>query len=464
MRAVARRLISSSTMPPMTSLSNPPPAFSVAGGKGVRVSDESGRTFLEGMSGLWCTSLGWGNEELIETTAEQMRELSYYHSFSGRRVPVADQLAEKLIEVAPPQFAGGKVFFGQSGSDANDTQVRLLWMYNRAIGRPEKRKVISRLRGYHGVTCAAGSLTGLPYVGTPNALGDESASGLPLDFVPRHVTCPSHYRDGREGEDEAKFVARLAAELDSVIEAEGPSTVAAFIAEPIQGAGGVIAPPAGYFEAIRKVPAKHEVLMIGDEVICGFGRCGTMWGAEAVGQTPDLISCAKQLTSGYVPLSAVLLPAHMHDTIAHANGASGAIFGHGYTYTGHPVSCAVALKVLEITARDNLVQRVADTLGPHFQRRLRQLEAHPLVGEARGAGLLGGLELVEDKPSRMQFAPSRAAAPKVVAAAFEHGLILRPLTGDVVAVCPPLVITLEEVDEIFDKLEAALDDTLDALG
>jgi 4-aminobutyrate---pyruvate transaminase len=404
------------------------------------------------MAGLWCTSLGWGNAELADVTRQQMLDLSYYHGFTGRLVPVAEELAEKLVALAPGRLKdNSRVFFGMSGSDANDTQVRMLWHYNHIMGRPKKRKLISRHRGYHGVTVASGSLTGLPYVHT--------AQGLPLDFVAAHVTCPSYYRQGREGESEADFVQRLAAELEDAIEAAGgASEVAAFIAEPLQGAGGVVLPPTGYFEAVGRVCRKHEVLMVGDEVITGFGRTGQFWGADAFGQQTDLLSCAKQLTSGYIPLSAAILPADMCDAMEAQTARSGSVFGHGYTYTSHPVACAVALKVLEIMERDGLVDNVRQRLGPLFQARLAKLAAHPLVGEARGVGLIGGLELVSDQATKKQFAPG--VAPKVVQSALDHGLIVRALAGDVIALCPPLVITPNEVNEVFDKLEAALDDVL----
>lgn len=364
------------------------------------------------MAGLWCTSLGWGNAELADVTRQQMLDLSYYHGFTGRLVPVAEELAEKLVALAPGRLKdNSRVFFGMSGSDANDTQVRMLWHYNHIMGRPKKRKLISRHRGYHGVTVASGSLTGLPYVHT--------AQGLPLDFVAAHVTCPSYYRQGREGESEADFVQRLAAELEDAIEAAGgASEVAAFIAEPLQGAGGVVLPPSGYFEAVGRVCRKHEVLMVGDEVITGFGRTGKFWGADAFGQQTDLLSCAKQLTSGYIPLSAAILPADMCDAMEAQTARSGSVFGHGYTYTSHPVACAVALKVLEIMERDGLVDNVRQRLGPLFQARLAQLAAHPLVGEARGVGLIGGLELVSDQATKKQFAPG--VAPKVVQSALDQ--------------------------------------------
>jgi len=413
--------------------------------------DDKGKTYFEGMSGLWCVALGWGNEELIEAASSQMRTLAYYHGFTNRRVPVVDELADALVARAPSRLQHGRVFFGQSGSDANDTQVRLLWAYNHARGLPHKTKLLSRNRGYHGVTVAAGSLTGLPYVHT--------AMGLPLQPVcAHHVTCPSFYREGLPNESEADFVQRLAQELDDAITREGGAErVAAFIAEPIQGAGGVVVPPAGYFHAVRDVCDKHDVMMIADEVITGFGRTGNFWGCTSVGQDPDLISCAKQLTGGYVPLSACIVPEHFYQTIRSANRADGRILGHGYTYSGHPVACAVALKVIEIIERDGLVSRVHDRLGPHMQSRVKRLGAHALVGETRGMGLIGAIELVADKQTKRHFAPSVGVAAAVARAALDLGLVIRPLPGDALAFCPPLTVDETEIDEMFDKVEMALD-------
>jgi len=451
---LGRGLSSQAILSPMTNLAalKSTPPMRVVRGSGSKVYDDQGKEYYEGMAGLWCTSLGWGNEELVEAAASQMRTLSYYHGFTGRRVPIVEELAEKLIAGAPINSGlrdGGRVFFGMSGSDANDTQIRLIWHYNHARGRPEKRKFLARNRGYHGVSVASGSLTGLPYV--------HNQMGLPLDFVARHVTCPSYYREGLAGESTDAFVARLAAELDDAIVSEGGGdAVAAFIAEPLHGAGGVVVPPAGYNEAISRVCKKHDVLIIGDEVITGFGRTGAFWGSDALGLHPDLISCAKQLTSAYLPLSAVLLPREMYETMEEWTARSGSVFGHGYTYSAHPTACAVALKTIEIMERERIVEAVHDTLGPLFQARLRKLGEHALVGEARGIGLIGAVELVADKTTRAQHTPG--LAPRVAQSALENGLIVRPLANDVVALCPPLVISPYEIDDVFDRLEAALDE------
>jgi 4-aminobutyrate--pyruvate transaminase len=397
------------------------------------------------MAGLWCTALGYGNEELVEAATAQMRKLSFTHLFSGRSHDPAIELAETLKEMAPMPVS--KVLFGCSGSDANDTQVKLVWYYNNALGRPKKKKIISRLKGYHGVTMVAASLTGLP--------NNHIDFDLPIAGV-LHTSCPHHYRFGMEGESEEDFATRMAAELEEMILREGPDTVAAFIAEPVMGAGGVIVPPKGYFEKIQAVLARYDVLLIDDEVICGFGRLGDMFGATTMGMRPDTMSLAKAITSAYQPLSAVLVSEPMYQAMLDESRKIGT-FGHGYTYTGHPVAAAVANKTLEIYRRDDIVSHVR-RLTPVFQRRLRALVDHPLVGEARGVGLIGALELVADKASKRNFSPKQGVGPKAVLFGQEEGLIVRAI-ADGIAVCPPLVITEEEVNLLFDRLTAALDKT-----
>lgn len=412
-------------------------------GQGVFVHDVDGKPYIEGMAGLWCNSLGHGREELVEAAAEQMRKLPFAHLFTGKSHDPAIALAEKLKEVAPMEAA--KAFFCCSGSEANDTQMKLVWYVNNALGRPQKKKIISRLKGYHGVTIASASLTGL--------VNNHRDFDLPLSTV-RHAACPHHWRFAHEGETEAEFSARLAAELDAQIEAEGPETVAAFIAEPVMGAGGVIVPPEGYFAAIQPVLEKHDVMLIADEVICGFGRLGEWFGSTALGMKPDTVSVAKALTSSYVPLGAVIIPPWIDEALT-AQSARIGVFGHGFTYSGHPVACAVALKTLEIYERENVFAH-ARALSPQFRKRLTALGDHPLVGEARGIGLVGAVEVVADKATKRSFDPTSAVAAKVVAFAQDEGLIVRAI-GDAVAVCPPLVITDGEVDELFDRLARALD-------
>jgi 4-aminobutyrate--pyruvate transaminase len=417
-------------------------------GQGVFVYDTEGKPYIEGMAGLWCTALGYGNEELVEAATAQMRKLSFAHLFTGKSHDPAIELAEKLKDIAPVPIS--KTFFCNSGSEANDTQVKLVWYLNNALGRPRKKKIISRLKAYHGVTVAAASLTGLP--------GNHSDFDVPLPgFL--HAGCPHHYRFAQEGESEQEFATRLAAELDALIAKEGSDTVAAFIAEPVMGAGGVIVPPKTYFEKIMRVCDKHDVLMIGDEVICGFGRLGTLFGCEKLGFRPHSLSIAKSMSSAYLPIAAVMIPELIYEALLAESKKIG-VFGHGFTYGGHPVSAAVALKTIEIYLRDRIVEKAAER-GGQFQARLAALNAHPLVGEARGLGLIGGVELVADKSSKRSFAPEQAVGAHAVACAEAEGLIVRAVSGDVLTLCPPLIISAAEVDALFDRLTRALDRTLD---
>ena len=414
-------------------------------GQGVHVWDSEGRELIEGMAGLWCTSLGYGNEELIEAAASQMRKLSYTHIFGGKSHDPAIELAEKLKELAPVPMS--KVFFTCSGSEANDTQVKLMGYYNNALGRPNKKKIIARIKGYHGVTVASASLTGLP--------ANHRDFDLPIANI-LHTDCPHHYRFAEPGETEAEFATRLAASLEKMILDEGPDTVAAFIAEPIMGAGGVILPPETYFEKIQAVLARYDVLFIADEVICGFGRTGNTWGSQTYGMKPDTLSCAKALSSAYVPVGAVMISEPVYQAMLDESRKIGT-FGHGYTYSGHPVGAAVALKTLEIYQREDIFGHVR-RLAPVFEKRLEALGDHPLVGEARGRGLIGAVELVADKATRQAFVPPMVVAAKCAAFALEEGVILRNIL-DSVAICPPLVIKEDELGALFDRLETALDRT-----
>jgi 4-aminobutyrate---pyruvate transaminase len=415
---------------------------------GVYVYDTEGKPYIEGMAGLWCTALGYGNEELVQAAAEQMRKLSFAHLFTGRSHDPAIELAEKLKEIVPIPIS--KVFFCNSGSEANDTQVKLVWYLNNALGRPQKKKIISRIKAYHGVTVAAASLTGLP--------ANHRDFDLPLPgFL--HAGCPHHYRFAQEGETEEAFATRLAAELEALILKEGPDTVAAFIAEPVMGAGGVIVPPQSYFEKIAAVCAKYDVFIVSDEVICGFGRLGTAFGCEKLNFVPHAISVAKALSSAYLPIAGVMIPEIMYQALLSESKKIG-VFGHGFTYGGHPVSAAVALKAIEIYSRDRIFERAAER-APQFQARVVALNSHPLVGEARGLGLIGGVELVANKKTRQAFAPGQGVGPRAVRFAEDDGLIVRAVMGDVLTLCPPLIITAAEVDELFDRLTRALDKTLD---
>lgn len=415
-------------------------------GKGIYVYNSSGKEYIEGMAGLWCTSLGYSNQELVETAYEQMKKLPFTHIFGGRSHDPAIELAEKLKEIAPVPIS--KVFYGASGSDANDTQVKIVWYLNNALGRPQKKKIISRLKGYHGVTVASASLTGLP--------NNHIDFDLPLPGI-LHTSCPHHYRFAEPGESEQDYSSRLAAELEEMILREGPDTVAAFIAEPVMGAGGAIIPPEGYFEKINAVLAKYDILFISDEVITGFGRTGKMFGTETYGLNADSISLAKQITSAYFPLSAVMMNDKIYDVLVDQSRKIGT-FGHGNTYAGHPVGCAVAVKTLEIYQRDRIVEHV-EKVSPTFLRRLIKLNEHPLVGEAKGVGLIGGAELVKDKQTKASFETKKGVGAKAVAYALEEGFITRAM-GDRLAFCPPLVINEAEIEEMFNRCERALDKTL----
>jgi 4-aminobutyrate--pyruvate transaminase len=417
-------------------------------GKGVRVYDENGRDYIEAMSGLWCTALGWGEEALIEAATEQMRKLAYGHLFAGRSHEPAIALAEKLKDIAP--FPVGKVFFANSGSEANDTQIKLVWYANNALGRTAKKKIISRTKAYHGVTIAAASLTGLP--------ANHKSFDLPLDFV-RFADCPHYYRNAKAGESEREFSQRMANNLAALIEQEGAETIAAMIAEPIQGAGGVILPPDGYFEAIGRVLARYDIPLIDDEVITGFGRTANWFGCETYGFQPATMTIAKALSSAYLPISAVMISPEICDAIETESGRIGT-FGHGYTYSGHPVAAAVALKTIEIYQTRDIVGHVR-AVSPRFQTRLAKLGEHPLVGEAKGVGLIGGIEIVADKATKKSFEPAKTAAIQIGKFIEDEGVIVRPLMGDRIALCPPLVINESEIDELFDRFERGLDKGLD---
>ncbi len=419
-------------------------------GKGIYVYDTDGKQYIEGMAGLWCTSLGYGNEELIETAREQLSKLSFTHLFGGKSHDPAIALAEKLKEISPAPAS--KIFFTCSGSEANDTQIKLAWYYNNARGLPEKKKIISRQRGYHGVTIATASLTGLP--------ANHADFDLPIDRI-LHTACPHHYRDAQDGESEKDFSTRLANELDELIQQEGPGTIAAFIAEPVMGAGGVVIPPETYFAKIQAVLTKYDILFIVDEVICGFGRTGNMFGSQTYDLKPDTISVAKAITSAYCPLGAVTVSDEVYQAMLDESRKIGT-FGHGYTYSGHPLSTAIGLKTLEIYERDNIVGHV-QSVAPVFQSRLNALSSHPLVGEARGIGLLGAVELVADKASRTPFDPKLGAAAHASQMCQEEGLITRAIFGDALALCPPLIITEQQTHEMFDALERGLERSLDVL-
>ncbi|UUZ65240.1 aspartate aminotransferase family protein [Polaromonas sp. P1-6] len=411
-------------------------------GDGIFVEDDQGRRYLEAMSGLWCASLGFSNARLARAGSDALHALPYYHTFNHRSNPAAIELAEKLLSIAPVPMS--KVFFANSGSEANDTAVKLVWYYHNAIGKPDKKKIIARKNAYHGVTVAAASLSGL----VPNHRDFD----LPIARI-LHVDCPHHYRYGQPDESEEAFATRLAEALEQRILAEGPDTVAAFFAEPVMGAGGVIVPPATYFEKIQAVLRKYEVLLVADEVICGFCRTGEMFGSTTFGMQPDILTSAKALSSGYMPISAVMVSEKVHAAVAANSGKIGT-FGHGFTYSGHPVAAAVALETLKVYEDEHLLAHV-QSLAPQFQQGLQRYASRPLVGEVRGVGLIGAIELVADKARRTPFDPASKTGGRLAQLAQEQGLIVRAM-GDAVAFCPPLIITAAQVDEMFARFDRAM--------
>ena len=423
--------------------------FVIRRGDGCYVEDDNGKRYLEGMAGLWSASLGFSEPRLVAAATRQMQQLPYSHLFNHRSFDPAIDLAEKLIGLAPAGLS--KVLFANSGSEANDQAIKLVWYYHNAIGRPEKKKLIGRVRGYHGVTVAAASLTGLPV--------NHTDFDLPIAGV-FHADCPSHYHYAEPGETEAAFVDRMATNLEALIEREGPQTIAAFFAEPVQGAGGVIVPPRGYFERVQEILKRHEILFVVDEVITGFGRTGNLFACETYGLKPDLMNVAKALSASYLPISATLVSDKIHEAMLAESRKIGT-FGHGFTYSGHPVSAAVALEALTIYEERDIVGHVR-SVAPHFQARLRALADHPLIGEARGVGLIGALELVRDKASKAPFDAALGIPAAVQAAVIEEGVILRAIR-DAVAVCPPLIITDAEIDILFDALQRGLDKVLAGL-
>jgi 4-aminobutyrate--pyruvate transaminase len=417
-------------------------------GKGVFVYGADGRDYLEAMGGLWCTALGWGEEELVEAAVAQMRKLPFAHIFGGKSHEPAIALAEKLKEMAP--FPVGKVFFANSGSEANDSQIKLMWYAANARGQKGRKKIIARNRAYHGVTLASASLTGLDSF--------HKSFDLPFDFTVR-AECAHYYRGGRDGESEEQYSARLAADLEAQILREGPDTIAAMFVEPVMGAGGAMMPPKGYFEAITPVLDKYGIFLVDDEVICGFGRTGNAFGCQTYNYQPDSMSLAKALSSAYLPISAVMLSPELVEIIEEEAVRIGGLW-HAFTYSAHPVSAAVAVKTLELYERRDTFGHVRK-VAPHFLKRLKALLDHPLVGEADGVGLIGGIEMVADKKTKRNFEAAKGVGAKCNIFCQEEGLIVRPLLSDRIALCPPLVITESEIDELFDRFERGLNRTLD---
>lgn len=418
----------------------------ISRGEGCYVYDEHGKRYLEGMSGLWCAALGFSEKRLVKAATDQLNVLPYYHLFNHRSHPPGIALAEALTAIAPAGL--NHVLFANSGSEANDAAVKLVWYYNNALGRPRKKKIISRLHGYHGVTVASGSLTGLKHLHTD--------FDLPIAGI-LHTDCPSYYHYGQPDESEAAFVGRVTNNLEQMILKEGPETVAAFIAEPINGSGGVIVPPVGYFERVQAILKKYDVLFIVDEVITGFGRTGCMFGSETFQLQPDIMTVAKGLSAAYQPISGLLLTDAIHDAMKVESRKQG-VFAHGLTYAAHPVAAAVALEALNIYSERDIVGHVRE-MSPRLFKQLCALEGHPMAGQVRGMGLLAAVEIVADKVAKQPFPPAAAMGAWIQNRAMEYGVIVRAI-GNCVALCPPLISEPQHIDELVAGLARAFDDAL----
>lgn len=423
----------------------------ITAGHGVYVTDNQGRDYIEGVAGLWSASLGFGgDDQMIDAITNQLKNLPFYHQFAHKSHQPGIELADKLLSLLPANMS--KVFFNGSGSEANDTAVKLIWYYNNALDRPKKKKILSHLKGYHGVTIAAGSLCGLPRL--------HADFDLPLPQM-RYCDCPHFYRYGKPGETEDQFAQRLADNLEALILREDPGTIAAFFAEPVLGAGGLIMPPKKYYERIQPVLDKYDILLVADEIICGFGRTGEMFGHSSNGMKPDIITMAKGLSASYLPISATAISEKLYKTVRD-NSAKLGVFAHGYTYSGHPVCATAALEALRIYEERKIVDHV-QSVTPALIARGQKFADHPLVGEVRAKGLLVALEMVKNKDTKEPFAPSEGVGIQIQDSAQEEGLIVRAL-GDTIAISPPLVITEDEINDLFDRLTRAVDLVATKLG
>lgn len=420
--------------------------------KGITITDRAGKQLIDGFGGLYCVNIGYGRMEIADAIAEQARKLAYYHVYSSHSNEPAIRLADRVVRMAPANMA--KVYFGLSGSDANETNVKLVWYYNNLRGQPKKKKIISRHRGYHGSTVISGSLTGLPLFHT--------YFDLPVGPI-LHTTTPHHYWNAEPGMSEAQFAQKLADDLEALIVKEGPETVAAFIGEPVMGTGGIIVPPEGYWPTIQKVLKKYDVLLIDDEVICGFGRLGEKYGCFALGMEPDLMTIAKGLTSAYQPLSGSIVSDKICAVIQEKSAEIGPM-GHGYTYSGHPIACAAGLANLDILEKEDMAGNAKRT-GAHFQAALKKAFAdHPMVGEVRGYALLGAVEFVADRKKKTRFDAKLKIGARIAGAALAEGVIARAMPhSDCLGFAPPLCITPAEVDDMVARCRRGLDKVTDEL-
>ncbi|WP_407151120.1 aminotransferase [Bradyrhizobium sp. ORS 86] len=424
----------------------------ITGGKGIRIEDAQGRGYIDGLAGLYCVNIGYGRTEVTEAIARQAYNLAYYHTYAAHTTEELATLADRLVRTAPGKAS--KVFFGLSGSDANETQAKLVWYYNNLRGQP-KKKIISRERGYHGCSVISGSMTGMSFY--------HDHMDLPFPGI-LHTGAPHYYWGAEPGETEESFSRRRAAELEELIVREGPDTIGAFIAEPVLGTGGIAPPPSGYWREVKAVLSRYDVLLIADEVICGFGRTGADFGSTLYGIDPDLVTVAKGLTSGYVPLSAAIVGERVYSVMEEAANRVG-VFSHGYTYSGHPIAAAAANVVLDIVEKERLSDR-AKTVGAHFQKRLKDRFAQlEIVGEVRGVGLLGAVEFVADRRTKRRFDPQLKIGARISKAARDRGLIARAMPhGDILGFAPPLVVSESEIDEIIDLAYRATKQVMDELA
>jgi len=417
-------------------------------GEGVYLWDSEGNKILDGMAGLWCVQLGYGEKELVDAATDAMKTLSYYNTFFQTTTPHAARLSQLIAEKTPEGL--DQIMFGSSGSESNDTAIKLIWYYWNLQGKPEKKAIISRERAYHGSTVAGASLSGLPFM--------QDIFDLPLPRFHHVGPTPHYFEYGNPGESEREFGLRCAKAIEDEILDLGPENVAAFVGEPVMGAGGLMLPPEGYWPEVERICRKYDVLLWSDEVICGFGRTGEWFGCQTYGYTPDIMTMAKGISSGYQPLSAVAINKSMSDAIVNADSE----MAHGYTYSGHPVVCAVAVRNIEIIAEKKLVGERGKAASEYFLKQLSLLDDHPLVGQTRGVGLLGGIELVKDRTTRERFSPEGTAGVACRNHCFKTGVIMRAV-GDTMFLCPPLVITNNEIDELFRLVRISLNLTLKEL-
>jgi L-2,4-diaminobutyrate transaminase len=417
--------------------------------KDCHITDRDGTRLLDAFAGLYCVNVGYGRQEIAEAIADQARELAYYHAYVGHGTEASITLSKMILDRAPKGMS--KVYFGLSGSDANETNVKLIWYYNNILGRPEKKKIISRWRGYHGSGLVTGSLTGLELF--------HKKFDLPLPQV-IHTEAPFYFRRPKDDMTEAQFTAHLVAELEALIEREGAATIAAFIGEPVLGTGGIVPPPEGYWPAIQQVLRKHDILLIADEVVTGFGRLGSMFGSDHYGIEPDLITIAKGLTSAYAPLSGSIVGDRMWKVLEQGTDENGPI-GHGWTYSAHPVGAAAGVANLKLLDDLNLIQNAGD-VGAYLNTQMRAaLQDHRHVGEVRGEGMLCAVEFVKDRDTRQFFDPADKVGPRVAAALMGHGVIGRAMPqGDILGFAPPFCMTREEVDEVVEKTAKSISEAL----